>query len=507
MEQLYDVAIIGGGINGCGCAADAAMRGLSVFLCEQDDLAAKTSSSSTKLIHGGLRYLEYFDFSLVKKALDERQTLLHIAPHLVYPLPIVLPHKKHMRPSLILRAGLFLYDHLSRKNRLPASQSVRRKQNPEYFAPLAKELSKGFLFYDCITDDARLTVANALQAKQHGAAILTRTKLIAAEACEQQWRLTLQSGKTTPFQIRAKTVINATGPWAEYVNTMLHAPATYNLTLVKGSHIVVHKLYEGQHAYMLQHDDKRIVFVIPYHGYTLIGTTDVAFQQKLEEVHIDAAEINYLLTLVNKYFRQTIDEKDIIHTWSGIRPLLSAEGKSLKALSRDYAYSYYNTPAPLVSIFGGKITTYRRLAEQAVEQLRTTFPHLKPSCTQVTPLPGARFKELDLSRYEAYALDKYFWLDEKILHHYLKNYGTRTELLLADAHTQSDLGLKFTDTLYQIEVNYLINEEWAQTAEDILWRRTKLGFEANAETQLALHDYLSDKKTSHATCRQSEISA
>ena len=320
MEHVFDVAIIGGGINGCGCAADAALRGLSVVLCEQDDLASKTSSKSTKLIHGGLRYLEHFDFALVKKALDERQKLLHLAPHLVHPLPIVIPYQKYMRPLWMLRIGLFLYDHLSLANKLPRTKLIRSRQRPNYFDPLNKDLNQGFLFYDCATDDARLTLANAMQAKEHGATILPQTKLIGANATDGQWRLTLQKKTGDLFQITAKSLINTTGPWVNTISQLLHTPLKHTLSLVKGSHLVVQKLYEGEHAYMLQHEDKRIVFAIPYHGYTMVGTTDVVFSGDIDNLQIESEEINYLCSITNQYFNKKINESDIITSWSGIRP-------------------------------------------------------------------------------------------------------------------------------------------------------------------------------------------
>ncbi len=490
MEQVFDVAIIGGGINGCGCAADAALRGLSVVLIEQDDLASKTSSKSTKLIHGGLRYLEQFDFSLVKKALDERQRLLQLAPHLIHPLPLVLPYQKNRRPFWMLRVGLFLYDHLSQSNTLPQTKLIRRQPQSSYFAPLTEELNKGFLFYDCATDDARLTLANAMQAKEHGATILTQTKLMQAEGVGDQWQLTLQRKTIGPMKITAKAIINTTGPWVSAVNQLLHIPMEHTMSLVKGSHLVVQKLYEGDHAYMLQHDDKRIVFAIPYQGYTMVGTTDVAFSGDLENIHIDAHEIDYLCAIINHYFNKKLHEHEIVTTWSGIRPLLSHQGKTASALSRDYIYHYANQPAPAVTVYGGKITTYRQLAQQAVNQLHEIFPNLPSSLTATTPLPGAVLGAMDFTEYQIFAKQKYHWLEKETLDRYLKSYGTRIEKMLAGCNTITDLGICFTPTLYQVEVDYLLNEEWAQNGEDILWRRTKLGLHINESEEKTLADYL-----------------
>ncbi len=492
MDHVFDLAIIGGGINGCGCAADAVARGLSVVLCEQDDLASQTSSNSSKLIHGGLRYLEYFDFKLVKKALDEQQTLLQIAPHLVHPQRFILPFRKKTRPLWLLKTGLFIYDHLSRINALPNSQLIRRKTTLDYFQPLQEQFNKGFSFYDCTTDDARLTIANAIQAAEHGASILTKTRLVKAEIRHHGWQLTLQSTTQGLFQINAKAVINATGPWVSAVSELLQIPLQHHMSLVKGSHIVVPKLYEGEHAYMLQHEDKRIVFIIPYHGYTMIGTTDVDYQGALDAVHIDQQEISYLCDLSNYYFKKQITPNDIVYNWSGIRPLLSAIGKKASALSRDYCVRFTQQPAPSLTIYGGKITTYRQLAQQALDALAPVFPNLPPSNTQNMPLPGAIFQNKPLPEYFEYAHQCYHWLDKPLLTHYLENYGTRTDCILANCTKMADLGIRFSAMLYQCEVDYLVHQEWAVTNADILWRRTKLGFNMDADEQTHLSGYLKE---------------
>ncbi len=486
VDEVFDLVIIGGGINGCGCAADAALRGLSILLVEQDDLASKTSSSSSKLIHGGLRYLEYLDFALVKKALNERQMLLQLAPHLVHPLPIVLPHVKNRRAPWIIRIGLFLYDHLSRFNQLPNSSSIHRSKTPHYFTALKNQLNKGFLFYDAVTDDSRLTLANALQAREHGARIMTQTALIKAETFDNQWLLTLQPKSSPPFQVRAKAVINAAGPWVEPVNKILEIPLQHTITLVKGSHVVVHKLYEGHHAYLLQHDDHRVVFVVPYHGHTMIGTTDVPFTGKLDDINIETDEIDYLFTLISHYFNKHLQPCDIINTWSGVRTLLAATTIKPTALSRDYTYHFANHPAPSVTLYGGKITTYRQLAIEAINQLRAVFPDLPASSTHNTPLPGAKFGSMSFTEYQRYAHEKYHWLDEQTLERYLETYGTRTELILNECKQIASLGRCFADTVYQVEIDYLLREEWATTADDILWRRTKLGLSMDAASQMDL---------------------
>lgn len=486
MIKPYDIAIIGGGINGCGCAADAALRGLSVVLCEKGDLASQTSSSSSKLIHGGLRYLEQFDFSLVRKALNERQTLLELAPYLVYPLQFVLPHSKQSRSSYLVGIGLWIYDHLSRQNRLPKSTSITREHQPNFFEPLIPTLNQAFTYYDCSTDDSRLTLANAIQAKNHGANILNHTEVIHAEIVDNLWHLSIQTRHERPQNIQAKTLINASGPWVNSVNTLLNIPNYQILSLVKGSHIVLPALYKGKHAYVLQHPDKRIVFTIPYHGYTLVGTTDVPFEGSPNNLSISQAEIDYLFDLIAIYFRQKPTQDNIITSWSGVRPLLSDPSKSAQTLTRDYLYHFSKQPAPCVSIYGGKITTYRLLAEEVVDQFRGVFPDLKKSITSVTPLPGTtQFKENRLQWHQTYA-----WLDKTILEHYLQTYGSRTDLILQDCKSMDDLGEHFSGVLYQREIDYLIHEEWANAADDILWRRTKLGLKFDADGLQRLENYL-----------------
>ncbi|ARG97410.1 glycerol-3-phosphate dehydrogenase [Legionella micdadei] len=490
MDQVFDVAIIGGGINGCGAAADAALRGLSVVLLEKDDLASKTSSSSSKLIHGGLRYLEYYDFALVKKALNERQLLLSLAPHLVTPLSFVLPYQRNMRPTWLLRTGLFFYDNLSRKNELPHAKLIRRITQAAYFSPLIDSYNKGFLFYDCATDDARLTIANALQAKDEGALILRDTQLKEARVSNKLWHLAIQPKKSQQQVIKAKSVINAAGPWVESINEILHIPNQLKMSLVKGSHIVVHKLYEGNHAYLLQNDDQRIVFIVPYHGYTMIGTTDVAFNGSLDDVTISSEEIDYLCKIVNSYFNCHLVKNDIINTWSGVRPLIASDSEKLSSLSRDYICGYTEFPAPVVTIYGGKITTYRQASLDAVNQLHSVFPNLNDSKSAFKPLPGSTLNNWSYKEYVHHAREKYFWLDESLKERYLASYGTRTELLLEGCSKMSDLGQDFNHGLYQIEVDFLCREEWAKNCDDILWRRTKLGLDFNSEEKQLLAEYL-----------------
>lgn len=490
MDQVFDVAIIGGGINGCGCAADAAQRGLSVALFEQDDLASKTSSSSTKLIHGGLRYLEHYEFSLVKKALNERQTLLHLAPHLVQPQSFILPYQDHMRPAWFLRLGLFFYDHLSRKNRLPKCKYIYKTRNNPYFIPLADRFNRGFLFYDAATDDARLTLCNALQAKYHGAQIHPQSKVIAVQTNNNLWELSIQPKHGEPYKVFAKSLINAAGPWVNQVMAMTEIPVEQQMALIKGSHIVVPQLYEGQHAYFLQHTDKRIIFVIPFQGFSMIGTTDTPFSGSLDEVRIGEDEIIYLIDLVNAYFRVKINSDDILYTWSGIRPLIDEAGKKPNEISRDYHFTYNTMPAPIVTIYGGKITTYRQLAEEVVDQLRSVFPSLPASNTELNPLPGARFKKMNFEQYEHHAREKYHWMDADLLQRYLYTYGSQMEYFLQLCNSMNSLGEHFGSSLYQVEVDYLMDQEWAYDLDDILYRRTKLGLVMDEVDHQRLQNYL-----------------
>ena len=487
MSQVFDVAIIGGGINGCGIAADASLRGLSVILFEEHDIASQTSSKSTKLIHGGLRYLEYFDFSLVKKALGERQTLLKIAPHLIKPIPIVIPYLQKIRPIWLIRLGLFIYDHLSPLNKLPLAKYIKRNKEPQYFTKLNPNINKGLIFYDCATDDARLTLANALLAKEHGAKIMPHTKLINAKAQDGKWILTLLGKNKQRFQIKTKVVINCAGPWVNEVSNLLKIPNQEKISLVKGSHIVLPKLDEGLHGYMLENKDKRIIFALPFYDHTLVGTTEIPFSN---DFNIEEQEINYLLKIINQYFNKKIEKKDIVDSWSGVRTLIANNRKSVTALSRDYAMHLSTLLAPSITVYGGKLTTYRQLAEETVNLLTKIIPNIQTSTTAITLLPGAKYNEMDFENYQIYAKEKYIWLDPNTLNRYLKTYGTYTEKIIALCEKQEDLGLCFAETLYQKEIDYLIKEEWATCSDDILWRRTKIGLTIDDTGKKALEDYL-----------------
>ena len=486
--MLYDLVVIGGGINGCGCAADAALRGLSVLLCEQDDLAAHTSSKSSQLIHGGLRYLEQYQFRLVHHALEEQRILMNIAPHLIHPLAFVLPYRSGLRPAWLLRCGLFLYDHLSRTNLLPNSKALSRKNDVTYFTPLQQDINKGFLFYDAQTHDARLTLNIALLAQAHGATILPRTQFIQATSQDKHWQITLQPKEGEAIQISAKAIINAAGPWASQIAQNCHQPLDQTISYVKGSHIVVPAFYTGQHAYLLQAQDKRIIFVIPYQGQHLIGTTDILLSKTEPNPSISPEEIQYLKDIIHHYFQHAITK--ITTTWSGIRALPANPKRGPSQLSRDFSFEFHAQPAPMVTIISGKLTTYRRLATQVLDSLKPVFPNLAPTTTHVTPLPGGVWENRSFADYVRYAQIHYTWLEPAILQHYLYHYGSRTEILLQNCTQETDLGRAFGPILRQKEVDFLCQTEWAQTAEDILWRRTQLGLSIDSQDEQALKAYL-----------------
>lgn len=485
----YDLVVIGGGINGCGCAADAAMRGLSVLLCEQADLASQTSSKSSQLIHGGLRYLEQYEFNLVRHALNEQQILLNIAPHLIHPLPFVLPYQVGLRPAWLLRCGLFLYDHLSRSNTLPHSKTLHKAKHPDYFAPLRSSIDKGFLLHDAQTHDARLTITVALQAQAHGATILPRTKFIQAIPRDKYWHIRLQSQSGAIQEVKAKAIINAAGSGIAPIAQDCHVPLRTAMTYVKGSHIVVPAFYVGNHAYILQAPDQRIIFVIPLQGQTLIGTTDVLITDPQITPNISHEEIDYLKQIVQQYFHHPITT--ILTTWSGIRALPAEPDSNPTDLSRDFSFEWHADPLPFITILSGKLTTYRCLAVQVLDQLQSIFPSMPTSTTERTPLPGGDWQGLSFYEYQRYAENHYSWLDNPILQHYLSTYGTRTDVLLADCEKTADLGQQFGPILRQKEIDFLIQTEWAMTAEDILWRRTRLGITIDDQDRIALENYLS----------------
>jgi glycerol-3-phosphate dehydrogenase len=477
----HDLLVVGGGINGAGIARDAAGRGLSVLLVEKDDLAAHTSSWSTKLIHGGLRYLEHYEFRLVGEALAEREVLLRAAPHLIEPLLFVLPHEPHLRPAWMIRAGLFLYDHLGGRMTLPKSFSVRL-DGTRYGAGLKPRFRKGFVYADARVDDARLVVCNVLDARSRGADIRVRTTLASARREGGLWRAQLRCADGTTLEATARALVNAAGPWVRDVLTELSGvEVDAQVRHVKGSHIVVPRVHDESHAYILQNADNRIVFVIPYQErYSLIGTTDVPVE-RYEHPAISAEETYYLLSLANTYLARPLAASDIVWTYSGVRPLYDDGTTDPSAVTRDYVLRLDALPgdalarAPLLSVFGGKITTYRKLAEAALAELAPFFPAMKPAWTRDAALPGGDLPGSDRAAWAGELSRRYPALPADVLHGLAHRHGTRAPLVLADARTSDDLGEDFGAGLTERETRYLRDEEWASTAEDILWRRTKCG--------------------------------
>jgi len=486
-----DLLVVGGGINGTGIARDAAGRGLSVLLVEQDDLASHTSSASTKLIHGGLRYLEYGEFRLVREALIERERLLAIAPHIIWPLAFVLPQAQSPRPAWMVRLGLFLYDHLGGRKRLPATRTIHLARDPRG-AGLKPGPDRAFVYADCWVEDSRLVVLNALDAAERGADIRTGTRLIAATRDGGAWqaRIADAQGERT---VAARALVNAAGPWvAEVLATLPGTHHDRGVRLIKGSHIVLPRLYDGDHAFMLQNPDRRVVFAIPYErDFTLVGTTDEPWHGAPGPATIDPAETAYLCDTVNRYFARTVAPSDVAWSYSGIRPLYDDHAASASAVTRDYVLDLDDEDgaAPLLSVFGGKITTYRKLAEHALAKLSPVLP-AGGNWTAGTPLPGGDMPGADFDAFLAGLIAARPGLPPALLHRLARAYGTRTSAVIGDARSIADLGRCFGGDLFAAEVEYLVAHEWARTAEDILYRRSKLGLHVPAGTAAALDSYL-----------------
>jgi glycerol-3-phosphate dehydrogenase len=488
---LVDIAVIGGGINGAGIARDAAGRGLKVLLCEKDDFAEGTSSRSGKLIHGGLRYLEYYEFRLVREALIEREVLLASAPHIIWPMRFVLPHSPEQRPAWLVRIGLFLYDHLGGRKRLPSSRSLDLSRVPEG-APLRPEFRRAFEYSDCWVDDARLVILNLIDAAGHGAVILPRTCAVGARREGDRWRLEMRRGDGAMAVVRARALVNAAGPWVQdVVQGVAGLNSGHNVRLVKGSHLVVRKFWSGPQAYLLQNDDRRVIFVNPYENdLALIGTTDIPYEGRAEQVAIDESETAYLLQVLQRYFKNAPQRADIVHAFSGVRPLYDDSAENPSAVTRDYVFEIDGAAdiAPLLSIFGGKITTYRRLAEQALQRLEPWFPKLSPAWTSGKSLPGGDIGEFD--DFAAELARDYPDLPRELVQHYARLYGTRARTLLGPARRCADLGCHFGGQLYEREVAYLRDTEWAITSADILERRTKHGLHLTPAQRDAFESYI-----------------
>ena len=489
---LADLLVIGGGINGAGIARDAAGRGLSVILCEKDDLAAHTSSASTKLIHGGLRYLEQFEFRLVAESLREREVLLRAAPHIVWPLRFVLPHERAMRPRWMLRAALLLYDALGGRARtLPRSRPIRLDQ-PPHRAILQDRLTRGFEYSDCWVDDARLVVLAAMDAAERGATIATRTRCVALERGPDRWGATLRDAAGDRI-VTARAVVNAAGPWVDSVAALaLGESAGRHLRLVKGSHIVVPRSFPGEHAYILQQPDGRIVFAIPYErDFTLIGTTDEPFSGDPGGAAISDEEIAYLLAAVNRVFRSGVTRDEVVWSYSGVRPLHEDAAASEAAVTRDYAFALDTEGgAPLLSVYGGKITTFRRLSEHALERLASYLP-MRPAWTAAAPLPGGEMA--DFARFLWAMSERYPWLPPEMLQRLGRAYGTRLVDVIGDAASLAGMGAHFGGTLHEAELRYLATREFARTADDVLWRRSKLGLHLRADSVRSVERWFADR--------------
>jgi len=478
--------VVGGGINGAGIARDAAGRGLSVLLLERNDLAGATSSGSSKLIHGGLRYLEQYEFRLVGEALAEREVLLSIAGHLVWPARFVMPHVPALRPRWMIRIGLFLYDHLGRRTTLPGSHGVRL-DTPPYSDGLQAGLRHGFEYSDCRVDDARLVIANALDARARGADVRVRTEVLAARREGELWHARLRDAAGAESEVRARAVVNAAGPWVkDTLNGRLSQPSRDNVRLVKGSHIVVPKCYAGEHVFLLQNDDRRVIFMIPYEtDFTLIGTTDEAFEGDALRPVASETEIAYLCRAANRYLATPLSPADVRWHYAGVRPLYDDGTEDPSAITRDYTLRLDDAKgaAPVLSIFGGKITTYRVLAEHAMEKLQKYFPKQGRGWTAKVPLPGSDFGggPRVAARDACYA--RYPGLPVTLLRALFHRHGTRAAEVLGDARTPADLGEDYGAALTEREVRYLREHEWARSAEDVLWRRTKTGLRLDAAAQ------------------------
>ena len=492
--SVYDLAVIGGGINGAGIARDAALRGARVLLLERGDLAQGTSSASTKLIHGGLRYLEHYEFGLVRESLTERETLWKIAPHIIHPMRFVLPYRKGLRPRWLLRLGLFLYDHIGGRKLLPATKTIRLADHPAG-APLQPGFTTGFEYSDGWVDDARLVVLNARSAADHGATILPRTEVTALSREGGQWRIETSAGSFS-----AKAVVNAAGPSVLALTGRAHVASKHKLRLVRGSHIVVKKLFDHDYSYFFQLPDGRIFFAIPYQrDFTLIGTTDRDHTDPAEAPKASDEEIAYLCEGANLYFQTQITPADVVWTYSGIRPLIDDGSGKPEAATRGYSFEVdagQGGDAPLLSVFGGKITTYRELAREAVDRLADALPSLANRCTTAeTALPGGDFAVTGLAEQIATLAADYPFLDGATVDRIARAYGTDARRWLGDAQGLNALGTHFGAGLTAAEVDWLIDREWAMSVDDILWRRTKLGLRIDAAGRAALEGYLASRAT------------
>ena len=493
-DKVYDLFVIGGGVNGCGIARDAAGRGLSVCLSEKSDLGSGTSSGSTKLIHGGLRYLEHYEFSLVRKALIEREVLWKIAPHIIYPLRFVLPHYRDLRPAWLIRMGLFLYDNLGGRKLLPASRSINLT-NDQAGVPLKSVFKKGFEYSDCWVDDARLVVLNAQDAATRGADILSYNKVETARRQNGVWVITSRSQDNSVQTHQAKILVNASGPWINLVQDAIHTPDVSSIRMVRGSHIVVPRIFDNDNCYILQISDNRIVFAIPYEeAFTLIGTTDSDYEGNPENVSISHEEVQYLCSSIGRYFTKDVNPEDVVWSYSAVRPLLEDGKAKAQAASRDYRIEIDDVQnLPLINIYGGKITTYRKLAEDVLTKINQFISCSNSSWTADSPLPGGDFQSGGYSKLVAELVNEYSFLSQQYVSRMARLYGTTVRKILGNARTPDDLGQRFGDHLSQVEVDYLIEHEWATCVDDIIWRRTKEGLRLSVKQIKQLETYIQNR--------------
>lgn len=495
--NVFDLAIIGAGINGCGIARDAAGRGLKVCLIEQGDIASATSQWSSKMVHGGLRYLEHYEFRLVRESLQEREVMLKIAPHLVFPAEFIVPHDASMRPAWMVRAGLLMYDHIGGRISLARSRTIRFPDT-KYSAGLKPVFPRGFFYSDTRVDDARLTLINALSAKERGAEVRVQTRVVKGERAGGVWRVTLRDAESGRESIvEARGVVNATGPWVkEVLDDALKIRFNAAVRLVKGSHIVVPKVHNESHTYLLQNHDKRVIFVIPYQDeFTLIGTTDVAVASLKDAATITPEETDYLIAAFNRYLAKPLSKTDVVWSYAGVRPLYDDGASDPSAITRDYVLKTDapNGTLPLLSVFGGKLTTYRKLAEHVMEDLRPYFPHLGQAWTAHAALPGGHAEPAaDLAALQS----KFAFLPADYLAQLHRRHGDRSARVLDGVKSMAGLGKTFgpgAHMLAEREIDYCIREEWARTAEDVLWRRTKCGLHMNVPTLAAATAFIAQR--------------
>ena len=493
-QHVFDLAVIGGGVNGCGIARDAAGRGWSVYLCERRDLGSGTSSASTKLIHGGLRYLEFYEFRLVREALAEREVVWAIAPHIVWPLRFVLPHHRKLRPAWLLRLGLLIYDHIGGRKKLPPTRTVRLDTDP-VGEPLKPEFRRGFEYSDCWVEDARLVVLNAMSAAEHGAVVAPRTACVSATLVGDLWEVTTRGEDGGIGRIRARALLNAAGPWVgEVGENVIRNNMREPVRLVQGSHVVVPRLYDHAQCYIFQNADKRIFFVIPYEtDFTLIGTTDLDYKGDPAKVAASPEEVDYLCRSASDYLRKPVTPDMVVWTYSGVRSLHDAGGGAAQAAKRDYVLTLeaQDGAAPLLTVFGGKITTYRKLAEAALERLSPHLPAvvgLPAGWTGKRPLPGGDFPMLGYDAEVARLAARYPFLPHPLARRLVRAYGTRAALILGDAASLDDLGADYGAGLTEAELRYLVANEWVRRAEDVVWRRSKLGLRLTPDQVAAIDD-------------------